>query len=234
MATLLVSSIPSSSSSSPSARRALLAGGIAAGPLYVGVGALEMIFRPGFDPLRHDLSLMANGDFGWIHSGLLMLTGLLVMASALGLRAMLRDGPASAWGPWLVALYGAGLLGAGIFSADPAFGFPPGTPADGHSVSFHGLMHLVTGALGFVGLIAACFVIARRFTWRGRDGWATFSRVTGIVYLVSFFGIAMGSQQGGVITAIVILAFTGAVILGWAWLSAMELQLAKENATAAH
>jgi hypothetical protein len=230
MATLLVASLQSSSSSN-SATRALLALGIAAGPLYVGVGAVEMIFRPGFDPLRHDLSLMANGDFGWIHSGLLMLTGLLVMASTLGLRSTLRHGPASAWGPWLVALYGAGLLGAGIFSADPAFGFPPGTPADEHSVSFHGLMHLVTGATGFVGLIAACFVIARRFSWQGRGGWATFSRVTGVVYGVTFLGIAMGSQQGGVISAILILAFTGAVILGWAWLSAIELQLAKENAS---
>ena len=90
-------------------------------------------------------------------------------------------------------------------------------------------MHLVTGAIGFVGLIGACFVIARRFSWRGRGGWATFSRVTGVVYGVTFLGIAMGSQQGGLTSAIVILAFTGAVILGWGWLSAMELQLAKEN-----
>ena len=40
--------------------RLLLAGGVAAGPLYVLVGALEALFRPGFDPLRHDLSLMVR------------------------------------------------------------------------------------------------------------------------------------------------------------------------------
>jgi hypothetical protein len=200
---------------------------VVAGPLYVIVGGLEMLFRPGFDPLRHDLSLMSNGDFGWIHTSLLVLTGLLVVASSFGMRRALRDGPASAWGPWLVALYGVGLIGAGIFAADPAYGFPPGTPADEHGVSFHGLMHLVSGATGFVGFIAACFMMARRFSWRGRRGWATFSRVTGAVFAAAFVGIVAGSQQGGVVSAVVILAFTGAVVLGWAWLSAMQLQLAK-------
>jgi hypothetical protein len=212
------------------ATSALLAGGVAAGPLYVAVGGLEMLFRPGFDPLRHDLSLMANGDFGWIHTSLLILTGLLVVASSLAMRSVMRAGPASAWGPWLVAVYGLGLIGAGFFAADPAFGFPPGTPADEHAVSWHGLLHLVSGAIGFVGFIAACFVIARRFSWRGRRGWATFSRVTGVVFAVAFIGIAAGSQQGGVVSAIVILAFTAAVVLAWAWLSLMQLQLTKEVA----
>jgi hypothetical protein len=213
------------------ATSALLVCGVAAGPLYVAVGGLEMLFRPGFDPLRHDLSLLANGDFGWIHSGMLILTGLLVVASSLAMRSVMRAGPASACGPWLVAVYGLGLVGAGIFAADPAFGFPPGTPADEHAVSWHGLLHLVTGAIGFVGFIAACFVIARRFNWRGRGGWATFSRITGVVFATAFIGIAAGSQQGGVVSAIVILAFTAAVVLGWAWLSLMQLHLTQEVAT---
>jgi hypothetical protein len=209
---------------------ALLAGGVAAGPLYVVVGGLEMLFRPGFDPLRHDLSLMANGEFGWIHTSLFILTGLLVVASSFAMRSVMRAGPASAWGPWLVAVYGLGLIGAGLFAADPAYGFPPGTPADEHAVSWHGLLHLVTGAIGFVGFIAACFVIARRFSWRGRRGWASFSRLTGVVFAAAFLGIAAGSQQGGVVSAIVILAFTAAVVLGWAWLSLLQLQLTKEVA----
>ena len=213
-----------------SAARLLLTGGIIAGPIYIVVGALEMLFRPGFDPLRHDLSLMANGDFGWIHSGLLIVTGLLVVASSFGMRAVMRNGPASTWGPWLLGVYGLGLIGAGIFAADPAYGFPPGTPADEHGVSWHGLLHLISGAIAFAGLIAACFLIARRFSWRQQAGWTTFSRVTGVVYAVSFVGIASGSQQGGIVSAIVILAFTFAVILGWTWLSLMQLHLTKELA----
>jgi hypothetical membrane protein len=88
----------STSSSRPtSATTALLACGVAAGPLYVLVGALEMLTRPGFDPLRHDLSLVANGDFGWIHISLLIVSGLLVVASSVGMRNALREGPASVW-----------------------------------------------------------------------------------------------------------------------------------------
>jgi len=226
----LAAAVRPSPSSATSPTRALLACGIAAGPLYVGSGALEMLTRPGFDPLRHDLSLMANGDLGWIHSGLLLLTGLLVVASSVGLRAAVRRGPASVWGPRLLALYGLGLIGAGLFAADPAYGFPPGTPADAHDVSWHGLLHLVTGAVGFVGLIAACFVFARRFSQRRLTAWTTFCRLTGVVYAAAFIGIAAGSQQGGTIGALVIVVFTAAVVLGWAWLSAVEVFLSQEIA----
>ncbi len=218
------------SSDRASAAIALLACGIVAGPLYVLVGALEALTRPGFDPLRHDLSLMANGDFGWIHSGLLIVTGMLVVASAVGMRYALRDGLASTWAPRLIALYGIGLIGAGIFAADPAYGFPLGTPADAHDVSVHGLMHLLSGSIGFVGFIAACFVVARRFSARKQRGWAVYSRVTGVVFAAAFVGIASGSQQGGIISTVVILAFTAAVVLGWAWLSAVQLQLTREVA----
>jgi hypothetical protein len=54
--------------------------------------------------------------------------------------------------------------------------------------------------------------------------------VTGAVFAAAFLGIVTGSQQDGAIGAIVILAFTAAVVLGWTWLSAMQLQLTKEVA----
>ena len=44
--------------------RVLLLCGVVAGPLYIIVGGIEMLTRPGFDPTRHDLSLMSNGDWG--------------------------------------------------------------------------------------------------------------------------------------------------------------------------
>jgi hypothetical protein len=50
-------------------------------------------------------------------------------------------------------LYGLGLIGAGFFRADPALGFPPGLPADAYgTISWHGMMHFVVGAIGFFGL----------------------------------------------------------------------------------
>jgi len=199
--------------------RPLLGAGVIAGPLYVGVGLIEGLARPGFDFTKHDLSILANGDWGWVHSTLLVVTGVLTIAGAAGLRRALGGGTGATWGPPLLGLYGLGLVGAGFFSADPAYGFPPGTPADYHTVSWHGALHLVCGAIGFLGLIAACFVVARRFGGSGQGGWAVASRVIGAFYLLAFLGIAAGSQQGGVIGTTVILGFSAAVVLGWTWIT---------------
>ena len=210
--------------------RVLLLCGVVAGPLYVIVGVIEMLTRPGFDPTRHDLSLMSNGDWGWIHISLLILTGLLTIAGAVGMRRVLRGGRGGTWGPLLLGIYGLGLIGAGFFTADPALGFPPGTPANAHAVSWHGLLHFICGGIGFLGLIAACFVFARRFAARRQRGWVAYCVATGVIYLVAFAGIAVGSNSVGVITTVVILAFSVAVVLGWAWVSAMAVKLLSEGA----
>lgn len=142
-------------------------------------------------------------------------------------RAM-RGGPGGTWGPLLVGLYGLGLIGAGVFVADPMNGFPPGLPANAYgNVSWHGLLHFVFGGVGFIGLIAACFAFARRFADLGERGWARYSVATGVLYFAAFFGIAAGSQQGGAVLTFVVLAFTAAVVLGWAWISAMAARLLK-------
>ncbi|HLZ59912.1 MAG TPA: DUF998 domain-containing protein [Ktedonosporobacter sp.] len=212
--------------------RTLLFCGVVAGPIYIIVGATEMFTRPGFDPTRHDLSLMSNGDLGWIHISMFILTGLLTIAGAVGMRRALAGGRGGTWGPLLLGLYGLGLIGAGFFVADPALGFPPGTPADAHTVSWHGLMHFVSGAIGFIGLIAACFVLARRFAAQKLRGWAVYSVATGVIFFAAFVGIAVGSSAAGAIAKFVILAFTAAVVIGWAWVSAISWKLLGEQSHA--
>jgi len=210
-------------------QRALLACGFAAGPLYIIVGSIEAVTRPGFDPTRDDLSLLSNGTFGWVHIALLVATGLLTIAGAVGMRRALGRGRGATWGPLLVGLYGLGLVGAGIFIADPARGFPPGTPPDAHAISWHGLMHFISGGVGFVGLIAACMVFAIRFAALKQKVWAAYSVATGVLFFAAFVGIASGSQQGGAILIFVTLAFTVAVVLGWAWVSAIAARLMKDS-----
>jgi hypothetical membrane protein len=203
----------------------LLLCGIIAGPIYIVVGAIQMLIRPGFDPTRHDLSLMSNGDLGWIQITNFILTGLLTIAGALGMRRALHGARGGTWGPILIGIYGLGLIGAGIFIADPALGFPPGTPADAHTISGHGLMHFISGGIGFLALIAACFVFTSRFSGLKQKGWAIYSALTGIVFFAAFFGIASGSQQGGAVLVFVTLAFTAAVVIAWTWISLMAARL---------
>src|SRR5256885_10673685 len=86
--------------------RVLLLCGVVAGPLYVIVGVIEMLTRPGYDPTRHDLSLMSNGSLGWIHISLFILTGLLTIAGAVGMRRRLSGSRGGTSLPLLVGLYG--------------------------------------------------------------------------------------------------------------------------------
>ncbi len=118
----------------------LLTSGIFAGPIYMVVGLAEALLRSGFDLRRHELSLLANGDFGWIHVAMMVVTGLLTITGAMGLRRALTGGSGRMWGPILLGVYGLGVAIAGLLTADPALGFPPGTP-DGRAIvlSWHGI-----------------------------------------------------------------------------------------------
>src|SRR5688572_1432926 len=129
--------------------KTLLTCGSAAGPLYILLGLLQMAIRPGFDITRHALSLLANGNLGWIQTLNFLVSGLLLIAGAVGVKRALGSGPGSPWAPRMLALYGWGLIGASIFRADPALGFPPGTPLDNNPISWQGMLHFVVGTLGF-------------------------------------------------------------------------------------
>lgn len=200
--------------------RALLACGVAAGPLYVLVSATEALTRDGFDPARHPWSLLANGDLGWVHVANLVVTGLLTVAFAAGLRRVLRPGRGGTWVPRLLGVYGLSLVAAGGFRADPAMGFPPGTPEGAAEATWHGALHFVCGGIGFVCLVVACLLVAGRFAAEGRQGWARFSWATGVLFLAGFVAVAAGAGA-----AWSNVAFTAAVVLAWAWVSALAAHL---------
>src|SRR5262249_20601155 len=109
--------------------KTLLAYGVIAGPTLVLVSLAQALPREGFDLTHHAWSLLSNGDLGWIQITNFVLSGLMTVALAVGLRRSLRPGPGCRWVPRLVAVYGASLVAAGAFRADPALGFPVGTPA---------------------------------------------------------------------------------------------------------
>src|SRR4051812_25582992 len=199
---------------SPAARvtRSLLGYGVIAGPFYVAVSLAQALTRDGFRLDKHSWSLLENGSLGWIQVTNFILTGLMTVAAAAGLGRAMTAGRGRRWASLLIAVYGVGMLGAGLFTADPAQGFPIGTP-EVTTMSWHGMLHFLTGGIGFLCLIAACLVLGSRFAGAGRAGLAWFSRVTGVAFLAAFAGIASGSH--GATTS----AFVAAVLLVWAWLA---------------
>jgi Protein of unknown function (DUF998) len=205
-----------SQSGKASTTRALLTSGALAGPGYLVVYFVQAFTRPGFDIARHPASVLSNGDLGWIQITSFVVTGLLVIAGAIGTRRALHPGRAGTWGPVLFGLSGLGMMAAAIFSADPVDGFPPGTPlGPPTSITTTGLLHFVVALVGFIAWIMASFVFARRFGSLGERGWATFSWVTGVLFLLGFGGAATGST----------LPLVGAVVLMFVWISALFARL---------
>jgi hypothetical protein len=161
-------------------KRTRLACGIIAGPLFIAASLTQAFTRRGFDLARHPISLLSLGSPGWIQIANFVVCGILYVIGGVGLRTALRSGRGSTWGPSLVGITGVGLIIAGLFTADPGAGFPPGAPIGAPSMSSHGALHEVGFLLSFVGAIAACGVFARRYAALGRGDWA----VAGVATIV--------------------------------------------------
>jgi hypothetical membrane protein len=212
---------PRAGAAGTSTTRALLAGGVVAGPLFIVVGLLQAFTREGFDLRRHPLSLLSNGDLGWIQIANFVVAGLLFTAAAVGMRRVLHAGRGGTWGPLLIGVVGVGMVAAGVFVADPADGFPPGTPPGRpDTLSWHSGLHFLVAGLAYLSLIAASLVFARRFAGLGQRGWARYSAATGVVFLVAWVALFAWPGQD-----VVTLAYAAAALHAHGWVSVMAAQL---------
>lgn len=197
--------------------RSLLGYGVIAGPFYLVVGLVQAFVRDGFDLMRHPLSVLANGPGGWVQTANFVLTGLMVIAAAVGIARVLV--PKSRATSIFLALFGVSMLVAAVFPADPVDGFPIGTP-EGFptTISTTGLVHFIAGAIGFTALGISCFCAAWAMSGRNARSLGRFSFVCGMAVLLGFFG-------GPVLGPAGILGIWFSVIVGWLWLAVLSLRL---------
>ena len=199
----------------PQARitKSLLGYGVIAGPFYVIASVVHGVLAPGFDFARDSWSLLSLAAAGWVHVVVFILTGLMVIAAAIGMHRHIPIGEGrTAW--VYLTVYGALLVVAGVCLPDrPGAGF-----------TVHGLLHLAAGGLGFVAFAITAFLLARRLAGTSR-GWLAASVLAGALLLLGFVAIA---AAGG--SAVVNVAFTVVVVLAWAWLSAVSVLFYREAA----
>lgn len=199
--------------------RRLLACGALAGPLFVVTFLVAGATRAHYDPLRHPVSSLELGDHGWVQHANFLIAGLLTLLLAAGLRRAPRTSAAL-----LVAVWALGLIGAGIFTTDPVSGYPPGTPARPVHATVHGSLHDAISLVGFVALVAACLVVARRSARLGQRGWAVYSLLTAIVFAAALVLASIAFSQTGALVGAGGLIQRIMATTGWAWLTLLALR----------
>jgi hypothetical membrane protein len=199
--------------------RWLLSCGVVAGPLFVAVFLIEGELKPDYDPMRHPVSSLALGPYGWTQTVNFLVTGLLTVAFALGLAHF--SGVRRKVGAALVGIWGIGLIGAGLFVTDPVSGYPPGTPVFPEEPTTAGMLHDLFSVPAFFALWTACFVLA----WGASRRWALYSVLSGIVVFVAFAVSGVGFSQDESAVDIAGLAQRISVIAGWTWLTVLAIRV---------
>ncbi|BBX19778.1 DUF998 domain-containing protein [Mycolicibacterium duvalii] len=206
--------------------RTLLGAGPVAGALLVFVSLVSALTRPGFQPARHANSQLALGDWGWLQTTNFIVSGLLIVAYAVGVWRALgfrRAGRVSAVG---LGLYGvlAGVV-AGLSPTDPMAGFPPGASMPA-APSTSAQVHSAASALGFVAVACACLAFARHFATVGRPGWRWSSlAAAAVVFAVSaYLGVSAAVTADSVNYLPV--WFGGGAL--WVYLSAVAWRLRRD------
>ena len=198
----------------------LLGCGVIAGPLFVGVAAVQVLTRDGFNLARHPLSLLSLGAFGWVQITNFVLAGLLSIAFAVGMWFVLHPGRAGTWGPILTAVFGAGLIAGGIFVTDPSLGFRPalprGTLAD---YSWHATVHNFAAGISLDASILACLVFVRRFVAFRRWGWVIYSAMTAAIVL----SLSWWPDEDGISVRLAL-----ALVFAFSWITALAVRLRTE------
>ncbi len=202
--------------------KSLLACGVLGGFGFIAVFLIAGAIRPYYRPLYHHVSPLSLGHDGWIQISNFVVTGILIIACALGLRRALSSGRGSTWGPILVGMFGLGLIGAGAFVTDPGFGYPPGTSSGvPTTITWHGNLHNLFSLVVFASLAAACFVFTRRFYSEPRDGkWAMYSFVTGVAVPAFLVASSVALFTGGYAGLFQRLSI-GA---GWLWIGLLAIR----------
>lgn len=199
--------------------RWLALGGMVGTLLFLPIAFVIGETREGYSHLAHRISALSQtgAPEPWAQTINFIVVGILVIGLAIGLRRKMSEGRASRLGPALIAAFGLAVLLNGVFPADPPNG--PETLA--------GTLHSVTAGLGFLGVIAAMFLLSRRFVedeaWQHLVSLSRLFGVATIVLMVSYLMAQEGAVEAWNPWTGLLQRGMGAAVMAWLFLLALRL-----------
>jgi len=199
--------------------RRLALGGMVGTLLFLPVVFLIGETTDGYSHLAHRISALSQtgAPEPWAQTINFMVVGILVIGLAVGLRREMSEGRASRLGPALIAAFGLAMLLNGVFPADPLD--EPDTLA--------GTLHSATAGLGFLGVIAAMFLLSRRFVedaeWQQLASLSRLFGVATIVLMVSYLLAQEGAVEAWNPWTGLLQRGMAAVVMAWLFLLALRL-----------
>lgn len=157
---------------------------------------IEGATRPDYNAWQQAVSALSLGPDGWMQQVNFIVFGLISIGMAFVNHKLLKGGRGATWYPIFRALEGIGLLVDGIFSQDPAPGYPKGAVLT--APTLHGEIHLIFAVICITSIACSFFVLARRFAgdphWLG---WATPSLIIGLltIIFITAFGAATANHS---------------------------------------
>lgn len=190
--------------------------GMATAVVFVAVLLVEGARRPGYDPAYHTGSELSLGDRGWIQIANFLQMGVGMLAFAVGVNRTLD----TLVGAVLLAIFGLGMVAAGVFLPDPIRGYPPGSPTETRNgVSWHHRAHdVISGPVAFFAIFGACVVLAGRL-----DGvWRLYTALTAVVGFGLTMATALSYQRDAANTGLVQRAL---ILVYWSWIVLLGFHL---------
>jgi hypothetical protein len=189
---------------------------VAVAVVFLAVLLIEGALRPGYDPTYHTGSELSLGDRGWIQIANFLQMGGGMFAFAIGVNRTLN----TPVGAVLLAIFGLGMIAAGVFLPDPIRGYPPGAPTGtpDEVTRHHQVHHVVGGPVAFLAIFGACLTVAGRL----EGSWRLYTVLTAIVGLALTIWTALAFQRDAANTALVQRAL---ILVYWSWIVLLGIHL---------
>jgi hypothetical protein len=190
---------------------------VCAAVVFIAVLLIEGARRPGYNPTYHTGSELELGERGWIQRANFLFMAGGALALAVGVDQTLD----TTAGAVLLAIFGCGLIVAGLFVPDAVRGYPPGAPTEvsAKPTRRHQVHHVVGGPIAFFALLGACLTLAGQL----QGAWRWYTVLTALAGLVLTIGTALAYQRDAAHTGLI---QRGLLLVYWTWIVLLGIHLA--------